>query len=271
MAGLEKDADQPVIPDIDMTVPTTARIYDALLYGKDNFAADRAVAEMILEGLPEIRKVALDNRAWLSRVVHHMTDELGIDQYIDVGSGLPSAENTHQVAQRVNPDVRVVYLDNDPIVLAHGRALLADNKNTTVFTADATRPEEILGNEQLRELIDFDRPVGVLFIALLHCIPDKADPARCISAMMDAVPAGSYLAYSHLVSDNPSAAAELTNTMLENTHGNWGRVRSPQEAADLVGDLEPLAPGFIDVRTWGVEQAQPPQDIWEIGGLFKKV
>ncbi|WP_235000855.1 SAM-dependent methyltransferase [Marinactinospora thermotolerans] len=255
-------------PEIDPTTPQVARIYDALLYGKDNFGPDRDAAAQLMESFPEIRRVALDNRAWLSRVVRHLTAEAGITQFIDVGSGLPTAENTHQVAQSIAADARVVYIDNDPIVLAHGRAILADNPNTTVITADATDPHSILEHPDLTALIDFSKPVGLLFIALMHCIPDSARPKEALQTMLSALVPGSRLAFSHLVSDDPAAAAELTDFMLSSTRGNWGRIRTVEEARAYVEGLEMVDPGFTDVRTWrNPDGATPEQSIWEIGGV----
>lgn len=260
-------------PGIDVTTPTTARIYDWMLHGKDNFDVDQQAGRGFLEVAPQLRPIAYDNRAWLGRVVTHMATEMGLDQFLDIGSGLPTAQNTHQIAQRANPQARVVYVDNDPVVLAHGRAILADNDLTTVTTADIRDPEAILADPDTQRMIDFSRPVGVLLVALAHCIKDEPDPGELIGRILDAVPSGSAIAYSHIVSTDDRAAEDLTRTVLAATHGHWGRVRRPEEAVAYIDrhGLEAVPPGFVDIRAWHAEpDGVPGEPIWEIGGLARK-
>ncbi|WP_106581334.1 SAM-dependent methyltransferase [Murinocardiopsis flavida] len=269
-------APDPGFPSIDVTTPTTARIYDWMLHGKDNFEADQRAGRAFLDVAPQLRPIAHYNRAWLARVVAYMTAELGLDQFLDIGSGLPTVQNTHQVAQGINPKARVVYVDNDPVVLTHGRALLADNDRTTVATADISDPDAIINGPDTQRMLDFSRPVGVLLIALVHCIPDEPDPGGLIGRILDAVPSGSAIAYSHIVSTEPRAADDLTRIVLEATHGHWGRVRTPAEALAYIDrpDLEAVAPGFVDIRTWHPApdaEAATDDPIWEIGGLARKL
>src|SRR3954463_12944373 len=152
---------------IDITRPSVARMYDYYLGGKDNFEIDRVAVRQVEEAMPEIRQLAQENRAFLRRAVRFMSRQ-GIRQFIDIGAGLPTVGNTHEIAQEITPDARVVYVDNDPAVHVHGQALLAANENTTVVMADMRRPEEVLGHPETTRLIDFDRPVGVMLIAMTH-------------------------------------------------------------------------------------------------------
>src|SRR3954463_12360796 len=168
-------------PEFDTSKPTIARVYDALLGGKDNFAADREGAATYLKYVPDAGRCAIDNRDALVKGVRYLVRRAGIDQFLDIGSGLPTVKNTHQTAQEINPEARVVYVDNDPIVLAHGRALLATNNTTTVITADMRDPGVILADPDLGRLIDFSRPVAVLFVAVFHFIRDSEDPAGILA------------------------------------------------------------------------------------------
>ena len=189
-----------VPPKIDPTVPSPARIYDYLLGGKDNFASDRAAAEKVLQLSPNAREVARANRRFLIRAVEYMTQQ-GIRQFLDIGTGLPTQENVHQVALRHAPDSRVVYVDNDPIVLVHARALLADEKRVVAVEGDLRRPESILDNPQVTKHIDFGQPVGLLLVAVLHFIPDEAAyPA--VAKLRDRLAPGSHLAISHISAED---------------------------------------------------------------------
>ena len=171
-----EDGARDVPPGVDRTKPSIARAYDAYLGGKDNYAVDREVVARTDEWIPEARGSTVANRAFLRRVVRYLVRDAGIRQFIDLGSGLPTAGNVHEVAQEIDPGVRVVYVDNDPMVLAHARALLATNDTTAVLTSDVRRPREILDDPKLRRHIDFDRPVGLLMFAILHHINDGEDP-----------------------------------------------------------------------------------------------
>ncbi|GAA3735055.1 SAM-dependent methyltransferase [Salinactinospora qingdaonensis] len=263
-------------PEIDMTTPSIARMYDYLLKGKDNFACDRTAIDAMTEDLPEVVALALDNRAYLGRAVNYVARETGVSQFLDLGAGLPTAENTHQIVQRAVPGARVVYVDNDPIVLAHGRAILADNPATTVITADIRDPETILTSSKTTELIDFDRPVCVMLVSLLHCIPDADDPFGIVERLFERLVPGSYLVYSHIVSDDEEVARDLTERVhAEGTE--WGRVRSPEEAARVFDRLKVVEPGQVECSTWRHPHRMPsrtPHDpthrLWEHAGVGYK-
>ena len=185
-----------------------ARIYDYLLGGKDNYAADRAAVEAVLKISPEMGFTARANRAFLGRAVRYLAAEAGIRQFLDIGTGIPTAGNTHEVAQAIAPETRVVYVDYDPIVLAHARALLTSSKAgaTEYIDADLRDTDTILG--QAGRVLDFTQPVAVTLLAILHAIPDADDPHAIVAKLMDAVPPGSYLAVSHLGSDLLDAGSQ---------------------------------------------------------------
>jgi S-adenosyl methyltransferase len=184
-------------PGFDTSVAHQARIYDYLLGGKDNYAADRAASEAVLSIYPEMAFNARANRAFLGRVVRYLAGEAGIRQFLDIGTGIPTAGNTHQVAQAIAPESRVVYVDYDPVVLAHARALLTSTQAgaTDYIDADLRDTGTIL--RQAQQLLDFTRPAAVTLVAILHAIPDADDPHAIVARIMDAVPPGSYLALSH--------------------------------------------------------------------------
>jgi SAM-dependent methyltransferase len=187
----------PPAGGIDTTTPNVARIYDYLLGGKDNFAADRAAAEQLIALIPDIPAIARDNRAFLARVVRYLTAEAGIRQFLDLGGGLPTGSNVHQVAQQIAPDTRVVYVDYDPVVWSHGQALLVHAVGTGIVRADLTRPADVLGAPEVLGLLDFARPVAVLCTATLHFVSDSAEPHKAIAEYRDHLAPGSYLAITH--------------------------------------------------------------------------
>jgi hypothetical protein len=234
-------------PGIDVTTPSIARAYDVVLGGKDNFAVDRQVVGEMLKIAPGLPQVAAYNRQALVRGVRYLTAEAGIRQFLDLGSGLPTVENTHQVAQRIAPDARVVYVDNDPIVLAHGRALLARNDNTTVVTADLRDPAAILAHPEVNRLIDWSQPVGVMLVGILHHLHDDEDPKGVAKAYMDAVPPGSYLFMTAFCRSFPEAA-ELEKTYLSVL--GTGRFRTKEQLQGFFGDLEMVEPGLVFLPEW---------------------
>jgi hypothetical protein len=235
-------------PSFHPEVPSIARTYDYLLGGKDNYPADREIGEIFIKKLPGAVQIALDNRAALVRAVTFMAGELGIRQFIDLGSGLPTADNVHQVAQRADPETRVVYVDNDPIVLAHGRAMLAEDELTAVVRADIRQPEQVLSDPAVRDLIDFGRPVAVVASAVLHHLLDEEDPLGVICAMRDATAPGSCLFVSHFRTlDDPDSAA-LEAVMLEAFgRGMW---RTSAQIAQFFGDMRLTAPGIVPCAQW---------------------
>ncbi|MGW4273229.1 SAM-dependent methyltransferase [Streptomyces seoulensis] len=266
-------AENQLSTHIDQNVPTAARMYDHYLGGKDNYAADRAACEELDKVVPSTRRLALNNRRFLQRAVRTLTQEYGIRQFLDHGSGLPTQDNVHQVAQRVDPDARVVYVDNDPMVLVHGRALLQQDDRTAVVHADMRDTEGILQHPETTRLIDFSEPVAVLFNSVFHCIPDgDADGPR---AVVDRVRArlapGSVLLMCQLVSDDPEVRDFVTDFMDRATQGHWGRVREEKDVAEWFEGLEILEPGLVEVSTWRPDTEVAPRQLtteWvEFGGI----
>ncbi|MEU8132907.1 SAM-dependent methyltransferase [Streptodolium elevatio] len=235
---------------IDVSKPSIARVYDAVLGGKDNFAVDRVIAQQSQDIVPEIGDVARFNRDLLGRAVRFMAQS-GIRQFLDLGSGLPTVQNTHQVAQSVAPDARVVYVDIDPIVLAHGRALLAENHNTTVVTADLRDPKAVLDLPQVREFIDFDQPVGLMLVGVIHHLGDDEDPDGIVRAYLEALPAGSYFLLTHFCASSPDALA-LEGALL--TSLGTGRFRTLEEITAYFDGLELLDPGVVYLPQWRPEE-----------------
>jgi SAM-dependent methyltransferase len=275
--SMSSDSEAPVNPEIgglDLGVPTAARVYDVMLNGKDNFAIDRQVAEASLSVMPELKEIALHNRAILHRVVRHLAAEQGITQFLDLGSGLPTARNTHEVVQEVNPDAKVIYVDIDPIVLAHGRALLEHNDNTRVVTADLRKPAEVLEHPDVRELIDFSKPVCVMLCGILHHLADDEDPKGIVKAVRDAVVPGSYFFITNFtrLSDSPESE-ELERVLLSQL--GTGRVRTPAELAEFFDGLEILPPGIVPLPLWRPEEiiidATTVGVRFMTGGVGKKV
>jgi hypothetical protein len=243
---------------INTGVPNPARIYDYLLGGKDNFPADRDVAEQLLAIAPVARDVVEDNRAFLRRAVRVLAQEAGVRQFIDLGSGLPTQGNVHEVAQAVAPDARVVYVDNDAMVVTHSRALLA-GENTAAIHADLRDPDALLGHAELRELIDLDRPVALLLMAILHFVPDDEDPYGIVARFRDALPAGSYLAISHGTRDVPARPDMPPEAMAEmgakaeqlyqlTTTALTTRTRAQVER--FFAGLDLLDPGLVEIQLW---------------------
>ncbi|MEV7794792.1 SAM-dependent methyltransferase [Streptomyces sp. NPDC087512] len=264
---------------IDRTRPSIARVYDYLLGGKDNYAVDRQIGDVFKRDLPGSVAIAFANRAALTRAVRTIAATTGVRQFIDLGSGLPTADNVHQVAQWHAPESRVVYVDTDPQVLVHGRALLEENDRTRVVPVDVRDPEGVRTHPDTLELIDFGRPVAVMFSAILHHVNDEEDPAAIVRYWRDQVPSGSYFFVSHFRSgDNPETAE--AEKVLQETFGR-GRWRSDQEIAALLDGLEILEPGMVPAPRWRPDPADSPLNgdaereltVWErliVAGLARK-
>jgi SAM-dependent methyltransferase len=235
-------------PEIDTTVPSVARGYDYALGGKNNFEVDRVAVDTLFKTFPGVKELALDNRAFLRRGVHYLVAEAGIKQIIDVGSGLPSAGNVHEVAHAIDPSVRVVYVDIDPIVLAHARALLAENDTTTVIQADAAKPESILGATETVELIDMDRPYAVLLSGILHHLHDEQDPQGVARTFREALPSGGYLLNSNFLDDDDQRARDLDRDLAVSF--GTGRFRTWDEHRAYFEGLEIVDPGLVYANDW---------------------
>jgi trans-aconitate methyltransferase len=251
-------------PPVDITVANQARIYDYLLGGKDNYEADRAAVDAVLKIAPEMGFTARENRAFLGRAVRYLAAEVGIRQFLDIGTGIPTAGNTHQVAQDAAPEARVVYVDYDPVVLAQARALLKSNPAgaTQYIDADLRDTGTILG--QAGRLLDFSQPVAVTLLMILHVIPDADDPHAIVARLMDALPPGSHLAVTHL-------GAELLDQ--EKTEGFQGVVRrqaqqqyigrSREEIERFFDGMDLEEPGVVRVEEWRPDhEAEGKSALW---------
>jgi hypothetical protein len=238
-------------PPFDTTVANQARIYDYLLGGKDNYAADRAAVDAVLKVAPEMGFAARANRAFLGRVVRFLAAEGGIRQFLDIGTGIPTAGNTHQVAQAVAPESRVVYVDYDPVVLAHARALLTSHEAgaTEYIDADLRDTSAILG--RAARLLDFTKPVAVTLLMILHVIPDSDDPYALVAKVMDALPSGSYLAVSHLGSDLLEGEAKQGFEDIVSRQAQQQYIgRTREQVARFFEGTDLLEPGLVRVEEW---------------------
>jgi hypothetical protein len=236
-------------------IPSAARVYDYLLGGKDNYPADRAVAESMIAQLPNVQMAVRWNRAFLRRVVRYLMDEAGIRQIIDVGAGLPTVGNTHEIAQDADPEARVVYVDHDPVVLAHARSMLHNVPGTAIIGRDLTEPERILADPALRELIDFGQPAALLFLSILHFVADSDDPAGLIARLLAPFPAGSHVAISHATPDEVPAVNDVERIFDEATE--QAHVRSRSQVARLVAGLEIIEPGLVWPPEWRPDPGEP--------------
>ncbi|BDU06251.1 SAM-dependent methyltransferase [Nocardia cyriacigeorgica] len=232
---------------VDPNTPSIARVYDYLLGGKDNYPVDQEIGDHFKINLPGSVSIAFGNRQALVRAVRDIARS-GVKQFIDLGSGLPTADNVHQIAARYTEGAKVVYVDNDPIVLAHGRALLATDENTTVVQADVREPERIRDSAEVARLIDFDEPVAMVFSAILHHLNDDEDPNGVVNYWRDQIPSGSQVFISHFRSGG-NAETEAAEQKLQSTFGR-GRWRTDDEIRALFGDLEILEPGIVPAVLW---------------------
>ena len=246
--------DQNISPaGSDVTVPSPARVYDYLLGGKDNYPVDRAVAERLLAVAPDTRSVARASRAFLVRAVRYLAAEAGVRQFIDLGTGIPTSPSVHEVARETDGSIRVVYADNDPLVKVHNDARLGADAGVITLRADVRRPEAILGDPAVQKLIDFSRPIAVLFIGVLHFVSDDEDPSGVLAAFRDRMAPGSHLVISHTSSDSdPAAIKELTAA----TAGTPARstFRSREEILALFDGFQLLPPGLVPVQHWRAER-----------------
>ncbi len=249
-----------------------ARVYDVLLGGKDNFAADRAAAEQGLKANPNAATAPLQNRAFLRRTVSFLAAR-GIRQFLDIGTGLPTSPNVHEVAQAADPSARIVYVDNDPLVLTHARALLTGGPEgrTAYVDGDLRKVEGILAAPELRETLDLGQPVGVLLFAVLHFLDDADRPYEMVRELMAAVPPGSYLVLSHITADHdPQSWAKFAEVMRR--QGITSRLRDLDEVAGFFDGLELVDPGVVPILRWRPEEPTPFSDaqVALYGGVARK-
>jgi hypothetical protein len=237
MVGLQ----QPPPPGVDPSVPSIARVYDYLLDGTDNYPSDQQAGEMMKAQAPELRDTVYANRSFHRRAARWLAEQ-GITQFIDIGAGLPTAGNTHDVVRPVQPDARVVYADNDPMVLAYGRQILAGDDGATVILADLRQPAELLGNAELRALIDFSQPAAILITAVLHFVLDEEDPYGLIDQYKAALAPGSYLSLSHVTAEfKPPQAVALLRTLAD-VSGTGLRLRDKAEVRPFFSGLQIVPP-----------------------------
>jgi hypothetical protein len=253
--------------DLKTHIPHPARVYDYWLGGKNNFAADREVAEKTLAVAPETSQSARSNRAFLRRAVR-LAAEAGIHQFLDIGSGLPTMENTHEVAQKAAPTARVVYVDNDPIVSAHGRALLADSGPTTVVQADLRDPDSILHHGEIRRLVDFDRPVALLLLGIVHFVADEEDPYGIVKRLYAALAPGTYLIFSHLTGDADPVKAEEAMDVWRRSPGRPPTLRDRAQVAGFFDGFDILEPGIVPPDQWRPgPDTEAPERFWLWSGV----
>ncbi|MGH3166196.1 MAG: SAM-dependent methyltransferase [Trebonia sp.] len=238
-------------PAFDASVSHHARVYNYWLGGNDNFAADRAYGDALTAVYPATATTARENRAFLGRAVRFLAGEAGLSQFLDIGTGIPAPGSTHEVAQQARPDSRIVYVDNDPVVLAHARALLTGSQPGTTDYLDADLRDPRLILRQAAQTLDLGKPVGLLLLSVLHAIGDADNPHQVVATLMDALPSGSYLALSHGTTDNvgreiDAKVMELTRQM---SHHQY-RSRSKEEIAEFFGGLELVEPGLVQAREW---------------------
>ncbi|MFC4858116.1 SAM-dependent methyltransferase [Actinophytocola glycyrrhizae] len=235
---------------IDTAAPSGARTYDYLLGGNHNFEADRAMADQVERAVPGIRAAARLNRAFLARSVRFMMGE-GIRQFLDIGSGIPTVGNVHEIAQKEDPECRVVYVDRDPIAVAHSELMLAGNDRAAMVEADMRAPDSILDHPTTRSLIDFDQPVGVLFLLVLHWVPDDADPAALVARYREQMVPGSYLAVTHMTDDiQEDKISAVAGIVRENRGAGQVFPRTRAEITALFGDFALVEPGLVPTGTW---------------------
>ncbi|WP_019814482.1 SAM-dependent methyltransferase [Saccharomonospora saliphila] len=271
--------ERPPSARLDTNKPSIARVYDASLGGKDHYAVDREVFEQIRAVAPYQGDVSRMNRHFLVRVVRYLAGRVGVDQFLDLGSGLPTVQNTHEVAQHSNPGARVVYVDNDPICNAHGRALLEENERTHFVEADLTEPADLLANPEITAHLDLSRPLVLMQIGTLHHVADERDPAALMRAYVDALPSGSYVALTHFwdpEDEDPELhrrARALEHQVREAGMGTgWWRGRDA--IASYFGGLDMVPPGLVELDDWWpdgprMREAWPEEHLM-LGGVAHK-
>jgi S-adenosyl methyltransferase len=260
--------DPGLSPGIDISRPHPTRVYDYFLDGKDHYPVDRKAGEQVLEAVPTVKDMARANRAFLQRAVRFLA-RAGIRQFLDIGTGLPSRGSVHQTAHEITPDTDIVYVDNDPIVLAHSRALLA-GEHAVVVQGDLRQPDSILGDPALGKVIDFDQPVAVLLVAILHFLTDHDRPNQVVGRFVDAMSPGSWLVISHATADfNPQAATQAARAYEHATSPIV--LRSHAQVASLFCGLPMIPPGLVQLPDWRPElSTKESLEVWAYGGVGQR-
>jgi hypothetical protein len=234
---------------VDVSVPSAARLYDYLLGGAHNFAVDREMGQKVESVMPHVRSAARVNRAFLGRAVRFMIDE-GVRQFLDIGSGIPTVANVHEVAQKKEPECRVVYVDRDPVAVAHSELILLGNDRVGVVQADLRDPDSILNSGEVRRLLNFDEPIGLLMLLMLHWVPTEADPWGLMKRYLEALPSGSYVAITHLTSDHDDEGSSTAAARVNAAGGDQVVQRGRDEIAAMFGDFELVEPGLVGFGEW---------------------
>ena len=261
---------QPIV-EIDTSHPQSARIYNYWLRGKDNYPVDRAMGEQIEQLLPGIPEMARHQRAFLIRVVTFLAGEVGIRQFLDIGTGLPTADNTHEVAQRIAPESRIVYVDNDPVVLVHARALLTSSPQgvTQYVDADLRYPDKILA--EASRTLDFTQPVAIMLLGVIHHLTDHEEAAAVVKRLVDAVASGSYLVVTQTTNQVTGAAMDEAVRQWNEASPTPIVIRTPEQIAGFFDGLELLEPGVVSTTQWRPDPAGPsPSPMDEFGAVGRK-
>ncbi len=254
---------------IDVNVPNAARMYDYYLGGDNNFPADREAAEKVLRVAPWTRVTVLENRAFLGRAVGFLARDRGIRQFVDIGAGLPTQGNVHEIAHRIAPGARVVYVDNDPVVLGHNRALLAGVANTATARADLRKPAGIIGHPDTNLLVDWSRPVAVLLVAILHFIPDGDDPAGLVGQFREVMAPGSHLVISHAHHHGDETAVGEVIAIYRRANVPFA-FRCSEQIAGFFTGFELLEPGLVPLHKWRpAAEPHAGHEVWGIGGVAR--
>lgn len=258
---LTSPADGPRVPGFDSTVSQPARRYNYLLGGKDNFQADREAAEALIKAYPGARTAAVENRRFMERAVRFLAGECGIRQFLDIGAALPVEPNVHEIAQKIDPSCRVVYVDNDPLVGVHGRALFTSTpQGRTVFVeGDLRSPDSFLNAEQTRDVLDFSQPIGVLIVAVLHFVREDEQPYRAVHDVMRRVPIGSYLAVTHGTIDPiPADLLPRVQALIEDPANGALVPRTRAQVEAFAAGLELVEPGVVATSLWRPKPGSSP-------------
>lgn len=260
------------LAEVDSESPSPARIYDFWLGGSQNFKADRVVGRAAAEAMPTLTPAIRANRAFLGRMVRHLVTECGVSQFLDLGSGVPTVGNVHEVARAADPQARVVYVDIDPVAIAHARALLADIDGVEVILADLRQPLDVLTHPLVPKTLDLTRPIALLFNAVLHFVPDTDKPAEILRSYVDAAVPGSYLALSHAAPDLANRADQ--ERMVEDYRRATGSPftnREPEQIAEWFTGLDICPPGLVTIDTWYPEPDTPSRPILRTYGILARI
>ncbi len=268
-------ADEPglVPPGVDTQRANVARVYDYLLGGSHNFLADQDLGRAMAAVEPNVRAIARANRDFVGRAVRFLAST-GIRQFLDIGSGIPTQGNVHEVAQQADPEARVAYVDIDPVAIAHSKAILAGNENAAIIDADLREPEKILADSTCRRLIDFSQPVGLLLVAILHFIGDAEDPATIVATLRDRLAPGSLLVLSHATNESRPSVTQAAEKVYQRSVATQGRTRSRAEILRFFDGFDLVEPGLVYTPQWrpgspGDVPADPSQ-FWFLAAVARK-